>query len=186
MTEVVLFHHAQGLTPGVRALADTLRAPGHAVHTPDLYEGRTFDDLGAGVAHAHELGFPEVIARGRAAVEALPSGVVYAGLSLGAMPAQALAQRRPGARGLVLLHAAIPLDLFGPWPDGLAVQIHTAEDDEDGDVDVAREVEAAVDGAELFVYPGDAHLFTDASLDAYDPAATRLVTERVLAFLAAR
>ena len=64
MAEVLLFHHAQGLTPGVRAFADELRAAGHTVHTPDLFDGRTFDSIDEGVAHAKEIGFENVLERG--------------------------------------------------------------------------------------------------------------------------
>jgi dienelactone hydrolase len=187
MAEVLLFHHAQGLTPGCVAFADDLRAAGHVVHTPDLYDGKTFAELDDGIAYAKEVGFETIAERGRAAAESLPSELVYAGLSLGAMPAQELAQTRPGARGAVLLHAAIPTSEFGgAWPQGVPLQIHTMEDDELGDADVARELAATVEGAELFLYPGDRHLFSDRSLPDYDESAARLVTERVLSFLEGR
>ncbi len=183
MTEVLLFHHAQGLTPGVEAFGEDLRAAGHEVHVPDLYEGRTFDDLDAGVGHMRELG-DAVIERGQQAADDLPIDLVYMGMSMGGMPAQMLAQTRGGAKGAVLLHTAIPLDEFGGvWPSGLPLQIHTAADDDWGDVDVARELEAAIDSAELFVYPGDAHLFTDRSLPAYDEGAAVQVRDRVLDLL---
>ena len=183
MAEVVLFHHAQGLTEGVRAFADDVRAAGHVVHTPDLYDGRTAATLDDGMAIAREIGFEAVQERGVDAAQSLPAEVVYAGFSLGAMPAQKLAQTRPGALGLVVLHAAIDPAEFGPWPDGLRMQIHTMEDDDWGDADVGRELAATIDEVELFLYPGDRHLFTDRSLDAYDEAAASLVLERVLAFL---
>lgn len=184
MAEVLLFSHAQGLTSGVTAFADRLRQAGHLVHTPDVYGGRTFATLDEGLAHAKEVGFATVLERGRLAAEALPAELVYAGLSLGGMTAQMLAQTRPGARGLLLLHTAIPLEEFGgAWPPGLPAQVHTMEDDDWGDVDVARDLAAAVETLELFVYPGDRHLFTDASLADHDPAAAELVTRRVLAFL---
>jgi dienelactone hydrolase len=183
VTQVVLFHHAQGLTPGVVSFADALRAAGHVVHTPDLYDGATFDDLDAGVAHAREMGFDTVLERGVAAAERLPDDVVHAGFSLGVLPAQRLAQTRPGARGAILLHGAFPPGEFGGWPAGLPLQIHTMEDDDWGDVAVARELVSAVDGAELFLYPGDAHLFTDDGLAAFDAGATDLVRQRVLALL---
>jgi len=191
MAEVVLFHHALGLTPGVVAFASQLRDAGHTVHTPDLYAGRTFGTLDEGVANAAEIGFEEVIERGVRAVDELPAGLVYAGISLGVMPAQKLAQTRPGARGAVLLEACLPVSEFGDaWPEGVPVQIHGMDADPffagEGDVDAARAlVEQAAD-TELFLYPGDRHLFTDSSLPAYDPAAAALVTERVLAFLASR
>jgi dienelactone hydrolase len=184
MAELVLFHHAQGLTPGVLSFADEIRAAGHVVHTPDLYEGKIFDELDDGVAHAREVGFDTLIERGRLVAESLPNQIVYAGMSMGGMAAQMLAQTRPGAKGLLLLHTAIPLDEFGgSWPQGVPLQIHTMEDDDWGDVDVARELEKTIDTAEVFVYPGDQHLFTDNSLPAYDEAAATLVKQRVLTFL---
>ncbi len=185
MAEVVLFHHAQGLTSGITAFADRLREAGHVVHTPDVYEGRTFATLDEGMAHARGIGFETVLERGRLAAEALPAEVVHGGFSLGGMTAQLLAQTRPGARGLLLLHTAIPLqEIGGVWPPGLRAQIHPMQDDAWGDVDVARELAAAVATVELFVYPGRRHLFTDASLPDHDPAAAAAVTERVLSFLA--
>ena len=186
MTEVLLLHHAQGRTPGVLALADDLRAAGHVVHVPDLYEGRTFDDLDAGVAHAREIGFDTVHERGRRAADGLSADLAYVGISLGLPAAQELAQTRPGARALVALHAFFPpAELGSPWPPGLPMQVHAMEGDDWADLDVAREVLPTVPGAELFVYPGDDHLFTDRSLPAYDEAAAGLVLERVLALLAA-
>jgi dienelactone hydrolase len=185
VAEVLLFHHAQGLTAGILSFADELRTAGHVVHTPDLYEGRTFPDLDSGVGHAKEIGFDTVLERGRLAAQSLPADVVYAGFSLGVMPAQLLAQTRPGARGAVLMHGTIPPEEFGgAWPQGLPLQIHTMEDDDWGDVEIARQLAATVDGAELFLYPGDAHLFTDSSLAVYDDGAAALVRERVLGFLA--
>jgi dienelactone hydrolase len=186
MAELVLFHHAQGLTEGLRAFADDLRAAGHVVHTPDLYEGRTFSTLDEGVAHAQAIGFGTVLERGRSAVEGLPARLVHAGFSLGAMPAQLLAQTRPGAAGALLMHAAMPLGEFGEtWPVGVPLQMHTMADDDAGDVVIARGLADAIDGAELFLYPGDRHLFTDRSLPDHDPAAAAQVMRRVLRFLAA-
>jgi len=185
MAEVLLFHHALGLTDGVRTLADELRAAGHDVHVPDLYEGRTYAELGEGVAHAEELGFDTIRARGAAAAEDLPAELVYVGLSLGVMPAQELAQTRPGARGAVLLHACVPLDFFGDgtWPASVPAEIHVMEGDDLGDVDIARDVALEADPVELFLYPGDAHLFTDRSSPDHDEAAASLALRRVLAFL---
>lgn len=184
MAEVLLLHHAQGLTTGVRAFADELRAAGHVVHAPDLYEGRTFAELDDGMAHLKQIGVDSVLERGRRAAEGLPNELVYLGFSLGVMPAQLLAMTRPGARAAVFLHGAIELAEFGgSWPSGVPLQIHTMEDDDWGDVDTAREIASTVDDAELFLYPGDAHLFTDDSLAAYDEMAARQVRKRVLAFL---
>jgi dienelactone hydrolase len=187
MAEVVLFHHAQGQTTGFLAFADALRAAGHTVHAPDLYEGRTFPKLDSGVAYAKQVGFDTLGERGRLAAESMPNEVVYAGFSLGAMPAQMLAQTRPGARGALLFHAAFPTSEFGgPWPQGVPLQIHMMEADEwvqEGDLDAARELNRTIDGAELFLYPGDRHLFADNSLPDYDERAAALLMQRVLAFL---
>ncbi len=189
MADVVLFHHSLGLTPGIGTFADALRGAGHTGHTPDLYEGRTFRLLEEGGAHAEEIGFGTVIERGRRAAEGLPNELVYAGLSLGCLPAQALAQTRPGARGAVLISAAVPPSEFGgAWPEGVPLQIHMMEDDplvrDEGDLDAARELVRTVEGAELFSYPGDRHLFADESLPDHDRDAAALLTQRVLEFLA--
>lgn len=190
MAEVLLFHHIQGLTPGVVAFADALRGAGHTVHTPDLYDGETFDKMEEGAAYMKSLGGGDAVReRGVAAAQGLPEELVYAGLSLGVMAAQQLAQTRKGAVGALLVDACVPPSAFGgDWPAGVPVQVHGMDDDEffahEGDLDAARALVAEVADGELFVYPGDRHLFTDASLAAYDAEATALLTERVLAFLA--
>lgn len=188
MAEVLLFHHAHGLTAGIRDFAATLREAGHTVHTPDLYEGRVFDDLDEGLAHAQHVGFGSLLDRGRAASEVLPADIVYAGFSLGVLPAQMLAQTRPGAAGALLLHSCIPTAEFGGgWPAGVPVQIHGMDGDtffvDEGDLQAAEALVESTSDAELFVYPGDQHLFSDPTLRSYDPAAAALLTERVLAFL---
>lgn len=183
MAEIVLFHHAQGLTPGVERFADDLRGDGHVVHTPDLYDGQTFAELADGVAHAVATGFDEIVARGERAAAGFSRDVVLAGFSLGVMPAQKLAQTWPGARGALLLHGCVPMTAFGAgWPAGVPVQIHGM----DGDPSFAGEgdIDAATGDAELFVYRGDKHLFTDSSLADYDAAAAALLLTRVKAFLA--
>ena len=188
MAEVVLFHHAQGLTEGVVAFADRLRDAGHTVHTPDLYDGHTFPTLEEGIGYAQEVGFDTVQERGVQAVADLPAEVVYAGISLGVMAAQRLAQTRPGARGAVLMEACVPPSEFGtPWPAGVPVQVHGMDADPffagEGDIDAARVLVREVEDGELFVYPGDRHLFMDSSLTSYDADASAQVTERVLDFL---
>ncbi len=190
MAEVLLFHHAQGLTSGVVAFADALRAGGHVVHTPDLFDGRIFGSIDEGMVHIQQAGFDALRERGVRIADDLPSGLVYAGFSFGVLPAQKLAQTRPGARGALLFHSCIPISgdwAFGPWPDGVPVQIHGMDADPifvgEGDVDAAREIVAKVEDAELFLYPGDQHYFADSSLPSYDAAATALLTQRVLGFL---
>jgi dienelactone hydrolase len=189
MSDVLLFHHAQGLTDGVRAFADRLREAGHRVTAPDLYDGHTYATLEEGMAHAREAGFQELADRGVAAAEGMPDDLVYLGLSLGVMPAQQLAQTRPGARGAVLCFACVPAEEFGgPWPAGVGLQVHGMAHDpifaDEGDLAAAKELTAAVDGAELHVYPGDQHLFVDSSLPDHRPEAAELMTRRVLDFLA--
>jgi len=191
MAEVLLFHHAQGLTPGIHAFADELRAAGHTVHTPDLFDARTFESIPDGMAFIEAIGFDDLRARGVQLADDLPPGLVYAGLSFGVTIAQRLAQTRPGARGALLLYSCIPISgdwAFGPWPDGVPVQIHGMDADPffvgEGDIDAAREIVATADDAELFLYPGDQHYFSDSSLPSYDAAATALLTERVLGLLA--
>jgi dienelactone hydrolase len=186
MTEILLFHHAQGLTPGVVTFADQLRAAGHAVHTPDLYDGKTFDTLDEGIAHVEEIGADTIIARGVAAADGRPADLVYAGISLGVMPAQKLTQTRPGAKAALFIAATVPPAFFGEWPSGVTVQIHGKDADPffvgEGDIDAARALERTA-AAELFLYPGSQHLFTDNSLPDYDADATALVNQRVLSFL---
>ena len=191
MAEVLLFHHAQGLTPGVLVFAGALRAAGHTVHTPDLFEGRTFGSIDEGLAYAKEVGFEDILERGVRMADDLPAELVYAGFSLGEMAAQKLAQTRPGARGALLFYSCIPISgewAFGPWPDGVPVQIHGMDNDSifvgEGDIDAAREIVEKVEDAALFLYPGDQHYFADSSLPSYDPEASALLTQRVLEFLA--
>ena len=187
MSEVILFHHVQGLTDGVRSLAEDLRQGGHTVHTPDLFAGSTFATLEEGMAFARDTGFGALGERGIAAAGALPTDVVYAGISFGVMPAQELAQTRPGAAGALFISACLPFTEFGDaWPAGVPVQVHGKEADEffaEEDLDAARALVAATDDAELFLYAGQEHLFTDSSLPAYDATATALLVERVLRFL---
>jgi dienelactone hydrolase len=192
MTEVVLFHHVQGLTDGVRAFAEELRVGGQTVHTPDLFDGQRPATIEEGVAHAQGLGDEVVEERVDRALADLPAGLVYAGFSFGAGTAQRLAQTRPGARGALLYESFISVTgewSFGPWPPGLPAQIHGMDQDPffalEGDLDGARELVETVgpDLAELFVYPGDQHLFTDSSLPSYDADATALVLQRSREFL---
>jgi dienelactone hydrolase len=189
MAEVVLFHHAQGLTPGITAFADTLRQAGHIVHTPDLFEGRTFQDIETGMKFVKELGFGEVMKRGEQAVEKLPLELVYAGFSLGVVPAQKLAQTRPGARGALFFYSCVPVSEFGEaWPKGVPVQVHGMDADpffiDEGDIDAAKALIEETEDGKLFLYPGNQHYFADSSLPSYDADASALLMQRVMEFLA--
>ena len=186
MSEILLYHHVQGLTEGVRSFADGLRQAGHTVHTPDLFDGRTFETLEDGMGFAREAGFGALAERGVAAADDISPDVVYAGFSFGVMMAQQLAQTRDGARGALLMYSCLPVSEFGAaWPADVPVQVHGKEADEFvlEDIDAARALVESSDQAELFLYPGEEHLFADSSLQAFDPAAAALLTERVLAFL---
>jgi dienelactone hydrolase len=186
MTDVLLYHHVQGLTEGVRSFADELRHGGHTVHTPDLFDGRTFETIDQGMAFAREAGFGALAERGVAAADEISRDTVYAGFSFGVVVAQRLAQTRPGARGALLMYSCLPVSEFGDaWPEGVPVQVHGKDADPffAEDLEAARALVDSTDRAELFLYPGEEHLFADSSLPAYDAAAAALLTERVLAFL---
>jgi dienelactone hydrolase len=186
MSEVVLYHHVQGLTDGVRSFADELRQAGHTVHTPDLFDGRTFDTIEEGMAFAREAGFGALAERGVAAADGIRHDAVYAGFSFGVMVAQQLAQTRPDADGALLMSGCLPVSEFGDeWPERVPVQVHGKDADPffAEDFEAAQALADSTDQAELFIYPGQEQLFADSSLPEYDAAATALLTERVLAFL---
>lgn len=194
MAELLLFHHVLGLTKGVEAIADEFRDAGHTVHVPDLLEGRTFQTLDEGIAHVQQVGFGTIAQRGVAAADRLgKTDLVYAGISLGVVPAQQLAQTRAGARGALLFEAAITVSEFGErWPEDVPVQVHGMDNDPsfagEGDLEAARELvqQAQQTGqGELFLYPGDKHLFLDFTLPSYDETAARLALSRAIAFLEA-
>ena len=188
MTEVLLFHHVQGLTDGVRSFADEVRQAGHTVHTPDLFDGSCFDTIDDGMAFGRDAGFGALAERGVAAAEGLRPDLVYAGFSFGVMPAQQLAQTRPGARGALLMSSCLPVSEFGDaWPDGVPVQVHGKDADPwfAEDLEAAQTLVRSTDDAELFLYTGKEHLFADSSIAEYDAAAAALLMKRVLAFLEA-
>ena len=187
-TTILLFHHAQGQTKGFLAFADWLRAAGHTVHAPDLYEGKTFATVDEGVAHAQKVGFGEIIRRGVASAESLPRDIVHAGFSLGVLPAQALAQTRAGARAAVLFHSCVPPQEFGGWPSGVPLQIHIMDRDPlasppETDLETARRLDAELEEATFFSYPGEQHLFADDSLPSYDADAAAKAEACVLELL---
>lgn len=188
MTQLLLFHHAQGLTRGISRFAETLRDAGHTVYLPDLFDGCTFDSIDAGMAYIETVGFEDLVEQGVQAADAYPPDLVYAGFSFGVVPAQKLAQTRPGARGALLYYSCVPTSFFGSWPADVPVQIHGMDADplfvSEGDLDAARELVDTADDAELFLYPGDQHYFADNSLPSYRPGAAALLTRRTLDFLA--
>jgi dienelactone hydrolase len=185
MADLVLFHHALGLTPGVQAFADALRRAGHVVIVPDYFDGVTFETIEAGVAHAEAIGFSRVVDRAVAAVQPLPSPVVVAGFSLGTLPAQKLAQTHRGVIGAILYHGGVPAATFNtPWPAGLPLQVHVVEDDPWNDIE-ETEALIAESGGQLLVYPGSAHFVADRSHADFHPGIAEEMLAQSLHFLEA-
>ena len=191
MAEVALFHSVLGVRPGILDAAERLRAAGHEVLVVDQYDGRVFDNYDEADAFVEAIGFPELMGRAAAAVEALRDGFLAAGFSNGGGMAEYVATVRPVA-GVLMLSGALPPAMLGAegWPAGVPAQIHYTLDDPGRRQDwidaVVEEVRAAGASVETFDYPGAGHLFTDASLpDEYDREAAELLWERVLSFCAA-
>ncbi|MFV0286805.1 MAG: dienelactone hydrolase family protein [Demequina sp.] len=185
MAEILLFHHAHGLTEGLCAFAERLRAEGHTVHTPDTYAGLTFASLDDGVAHAESIGRDAVAHVAMRAARKHPDADVTIGFSLGSMQAQVLAQHRRGMRGCVLMGGAIPPErLGGPWPAHLPVQVHVADPDDWCTSDEVESLRRSAPHAEVFTYAGREHMFVDPSLPDYDADAADAFEERVTGWLA--
>jgi dienelactone hydrolase len=189
VARVVLFHHAQGLRDDVVAWADSFREAGHAVTTPDLYEGRTFDRLDDGIAHRDELGIPELMQRAAGVLEEMPADLVYAGFSMGASTAHYFAVTRPGARAVLLMHGTAPAQSLGdaPWPSKVPVQLHKSADDPQMDPAGPEALERSVTSAgaplEVFTYPGEGHLFADPAGPDIDADSAGLMLQRELELL---
>ncbi|MEU0811453.1 dienelactone hydrolase family protein [Streptomyces sp. NPDC005970] len=184
---ILLLHSMYGLRPAVHAAADRLRAAGHEVHVPDLFEGRTADSAEEGMALKEEIGGDELLRRAVIAAAPLSDrGVVYAGFSLGGSIAQNLALRDEKARGLLLLHGTsdLPDDAA---TDGLPVQLHVADPDpfEPHDWLNAWYLRMGRAGAdvEIYRYPGAGHVFTDPELPDYDEEAAEATWKVALGFL---
>ncbi|MFJ8930257.1 dienelactone hydrolase family protein [Streptomyces sp. NPDC102364] len=184
---IMLFHSAFGLRPAVEAAADRLRAAGHEVWTPDLFEGRTFDSVEEGMAFKDEIGKDELLKR--AVLAAAPysdRGLVYAGFSFGAATAQTLALGDDKAKGLLLLHGTSDI-AEGVTVDELPVQLHVAEPDpfETDDWLTAWYLQMGRAGAdvEVYRYAGAGHLYTDPDLPDYDEEAAEATWRVALSFL---
>ncbi|MEU6392637.1 dienelactone hydrolase family protein [Streptomyces sp. NPDC046939] len=184
---IMLFHSTFGLRPAVEAAADRLRAAGHEVWTPDLFEGKTFDTVEEGMAHRDEIGKDELLKR--AVLAAAPysdRGLVYAGFSFGAATAQTLALGDEKAKGLLLLHGTSDI-AENASVDELPVQLHVAEPDpfETDDWLTAWYLRMGRAGAdvEVYRYPGAGHLYTDPDLPDYDEEAAEATWRVALGFL---
>ena len=186
MVEIVLFHHVGGVTEGVVAFAELLREAGHTVHTPDLFDGRTFADIHDGIAYVDSVGEDMFAARAAQMIAPMGKDLVYGGFSMGVARAGEQVLTRPGARGAFFLYGTIaPSWWEATWPAGVPSQAHVTEADEFREHDAEAEYVAEVPGGELFVYPGSGHLFAEPGHADYDEEVARLATERVVAFLAA-
>ncbi|MBB5118522.1 dienelactone hydrolase [Streptomyces eurocidicus] len=171
----------------MHAAAERLRAAGHEVHVPDLYEGRTADTVEDGMAIKDEIGHEELLRRAIVAAAPLSDrGLVYAGFSLGGSVAQNLALGDEKARGLLLLHGTSDL-AEDAAVDELPVQLHVADPDpfEPHDWLNAWYLRMRRAGAEVEVhrYAGAGHLFTDPELPDHDAEAAEAAWRVALAFL---
>lgn len=196
MAQIVLFHSAYGLRPAVHAAAERLRAAGHQVTTPDLYDGRTFDTVEEGMAYKDEITQNELLRRAIGAVAPLltpaagatapADGLVYAGFSLGGALAQNLALADEHAKGLLLLHGTS--DIRDDAATGIPVQLHVAEPDpfEPEDWLNAWYLRMRKAGADVEVhrYRGAGHVFTDPDLPDHDAEAAERTWAVALDFLA--
>lgn len=186
MSTIILFHSALGLRLAVKDFADILRSDGHIVHTPDLFDGEVFDTLEEGIAKRDALGIPELIGRAYGAVAKLPEDVFYAGFSMGAASAQMLAGTRPGAKGCVLMHAALPLEMMRieAWPKSVPVQFHACIEDPWVEADVVETLKSQIPEFSEYWYEGDQHLFGDAQSVDYVEHHAEAMLELVRAFVA--
>jgi dienelactone hydrolase len=192
MSEIVLLHSVLGVRDGVLEGAERLRAAGHVVHVPDLYGGTVFDDYAEATRFVDSFGsYPELMRRSAEAVDGLRSDLLYAGFSNGGGCSTFLAATRPGARGLLSMHAATPLGVLGlatPWPASVPVQVHYGKDDpfrpQEWVDAFAADVRGSGAGYEFVEYPVKGHLFTDRSLPAeYDEASAEQLWTRALEFV---
>ncbi|MCX4509618.1 dienelactone hydrolase family protein [Streptomyces sp. NBC_01619] len=185
--DIMLFHSTYGLRPAVLAAAERLRAAGHQVWTPDLFEGRVFDSVEEAREYKSEVGVDELLKRAiLAAAPHSERGLVYGGFSLGAAIAQNLALGDEKARGLLLLHGTSDI-AEGSEVDELPVQLHVADPDpfEPHDWLTAWYLRMGRAGADVEVhrYPGAGHLYTDPDLPDHDAQAAEQTWRVALGFL---
>jgi dienelactone hydrolase len=191
MSRIALFHSVLGVRPGVTDAAERLRAAGHEVDVVDQYDGRVFDDYDQASAFAADVGYPALMERAVAGVAAIPDGFITAGFSNGGGMAEYVATQRK-VTGVLMLSGALPLGLLGvtsDWPAAVPAQIHYSVGDpfrrQEWIDELAGSIRAAGGPLEMFDYPGDGHLFTDASLaDEYDEGNADALWQRVLRFCA--
>lgn len=185
--DIMLFHSVHGLDASVQAAAERLRAAGHQVWTPDLFDGRTAGTAEEGMALRDEIGKDELLKR--AVLAAAPyseRGLVYMGLDFGASVAQTLALGDEKARGLLLLHGTSDI-AESASVDDLPVQLHVAEPDpfETDDWLSAWYLQMRKAGAdvEIYRYRGAGHLYTDPESPDWDAEAAERTWAVGLSFL---
>ncbi|GAA1968575.1 dienelactone hydrolase family protein [Kitasatospora viridis] len=189
MAQILLLHSIYGLRPAVHTAAERLRAAGHQVEVPDLYDGKVFDDIEEAAAHREEIGSDDLLRRAVSAAAPLLTGdtrLVYAGFSLGGALAQNLALADEKALGLLLLHGTSDLREDAKVED-LPVQLHLAEPDPFETDDWLNSwylrMRAAGADVEMHRYRGAGHLYTDPELPDYDEEAAERTWAVALAFL---
>jgi dienelactone hydrolase len=183
---VILFHSVCGLRPVELAAAEMIRAAGHNVSTPDLYDGVTADTIEQGFELKDDIGWDRICERAKTALVELPASTVLGGFSMSAGVVASVWPGRPKTRGVLLLHAPAEIPGAMHW-DGLRVQLHVAEHDRFAPADEwttwQAEAERVGIAAEVFVYPGAGHFYTDQSLADHQASAARQTWDRVLRFL---
>jgi len=185
MAEILLFHHAYGLTDGLRALAARLIAEGHTVHCPDCYAGVTFRNIDDGVKHLQRIGHDAVEEVARRSAREFRNADVVMGFGLGAMQAQLLAQDLRRIRGCLLMGGAFtPSALGGMWRSNTSLEIHLSDPDEWVQPAELEGLLYHAPHANVYRYTNKGHLFIDECSRDYDADAADLFEERLETWLA--
>jgi dienelactone hydrolase len=189
MAHIVLFHSVLGLRPAVHQFAEELRKAGHQVTTPDFYDGRIFESFEEGNTKWFANGIPAILQRAQDACKELDGDLLFGGFSNGAAVAEFMAATHPKAKGALLMHGALPLEMLqlSAWPAKVPVQLHyNAEDpfrNPENDSALEKAVRASSAAFEEFLYEDHTHLFTDPDLPDYNEASARLLMKRALGFI---
>lgn len=187
MAQLLLIHHALGLTHAVRRLAAAWRDAGHEVSTPDLYDGNVFETIPEGLAYAKSVGSESLSAKGEDAAGDLAPGFVVCGISMGVIPSMRIGVSDDAVNGVVAVGSCLPGEfLEAPWPRSVPLRIIASKDDpffrDEGDLEAAQELVATAADVRLKLMPGTEHLFMEAS-DPLSRAATERLYEVVLRML---
>ncbi|WP_232661463.1 dienelactone hydrolase family protein [Pseudonocardia sp. TRM90224] len=183
---VALFHSVFGLRGVELAAAERLRAAGHQVVVPDLFDGVTNPgDFDAAFDHLDRIGWSTVLERAHDALADAPAETVLGGLSMGAALVGDIWPARLDAAGAFYLHAAPPVP--AGIRTGTPVQLHFGAGDPFVPPErLARFRESAErNGAYATVreYEGVGHFFTDETLPDHDADAATSTWRDVLGML---